>query len=105
LNRGVRIALGTDSLASNPDLDVLAEARFLHRTYPEIPGATLLRMITLNGAEALGWGDRTGSLTPVKSAALEILSAPDRECWDPHELLLDSSLSVQGVWWRGQWRS
>ena len=32
LARGVRVALGTDSLASNPDLDMLAEARFVHRT-------------------------------------------------------------------------
>src|SRR5262249_48142673 len=38
LARGVRVALGTDSLASNPDLDVLAEARFIHARHPDVPG-------------------------------------------------------------------
>src|SRR5262249_8321392 len=53
LRRGARVAIGTDSLASNPDLDILAEARFLRRQYPEVEPATLLRMLTLSGAEAL----------------------------------------------------
>src|SRR5205085_8085675 len=68
LARGVRVALGTDSLASNPDLDLLAEARFVHARHPDVPGATLLRMATLNGAEALSFADVTGSLIPGKSA-------------------------------------
>src|SRR5207249_1728478 len=67
---GVRVALGTDSLASNPDLSVLREARFLHQQHPDVPGSVLLRMATLAGAEALGWHDETGSLTPGKSADL-----------------------------------
>jgi len=49
LARGARVAVGTDSLASNPDLDVLAEIRFLHRPHPVVPGATLLRTATLSG--------------------------------------------------------
>jgi cytosine/adenosine deaminase-related metal-dependent hydrolase len=52
LARGVRVVLGTDSLASNPDLDILAEVRFLHETRPEIPLETLLRLAT--DSEALG---------------------------------------------------
>src|SRR5207249_7767144 len=76
LARGGRIALGTDSLASNPDSDLLAEARFIHRNHPDIPGKTLLRMITLSGAEALGWDQCTGSLTEGKSADLTVLSLP-----------------------------
>src|SRR5439155_3542819 len=66
----VRVALGTDSLASNPDLDILAEARFLRRHYPEVAPAAILRMLTLSGAEALGFDAITGSLTPGKSADL-----------------------------------
>jgi len=102
LARGVRVAVGTDSLASNPDLDVLAEIRFLHRLYPDVPGATLLRMATLSGAEALGWADETGSLTPGKSADLVVVPLRGDDA-DPHHLLLGSDAPVGRVLFRGQW--
>jgi cytosine/adenosine deaminase-related metal-dependent hydrolase len=100
----VRVALGTDSLASNPDLDILAEARFLRRPYPEVAPATLLRMLTLNGAEALGFDAITGSLTPGKSADLVVLPLPNDERADPHDLVLDSALPVERTMFRGEWR-
>jgi cytosine/adenosine deaminase-related metal-dependent hydrolase len=103
LARGVRVALGTDSLASNPDLDVLAEARFLHHLYPDVPDSVLLRLATLSGAEALGWQDDTGSLTPGKSADLVVVPLPSGDCADPHTLVLASSLPVRRVLWRGRW--
>jgi aminodeoxyfutalosine deaminase len=103
LARGVRVAVGTDSLASNPDLDVLAEVRFLRRQCPEVPGEQLLRMATLSGAEALGWGDETGSLTPGKSADLVAVPLPAEEAEDPHELLLRSGEPVGDVLFRGRW--
>jgi cytosine/adenosine deaminase-related metal-dependent hydrolase len=103
LARGVRIALGTDSLASNPDLDVLAEARFVHASYPAIDGGQLLRMATLSGAEALGWHGETGSLRPGKSADLAIVPLPDEDLVDPHQLLFQSSLPVSKVLFRGRW--
>jgi cytosine/adenosine deaminase-related metal-dependent hydrolase len=103
LAAGVRVALGTDSLASNPDLDVLAEARFLHRRHPEVPGATLLCLATLWGAEALGWGDHCGSLVKGKSADLVILPLPSTEPPDAHDLIFDSSLRVAKVLQRGRW--
>jgi aminodeoxyfutalosine deaminase len=102
LARGVRVAVGTDSLASNPDLDVLAEIRFLHRLYPDVAGAVLLRMATLSGAEALGWADETGSLAPGKSADLVVVPLPDRDD-EPHRLLLGSDLPVRRVLFRGDW--
>jgi cytosine/adenosine deaminase-related metal-dependent hydrolase len=105
LKRGVRVALGTDSLASNPDLDLLAEARFLHNLHPDVPGLTVLRMATLAGAEALGWGDVTGSIAAGKSADLVAAGLPDRDDPDPYRLLLESDLPGRRVLWRGRWRN
>jgi len=105
MKRGIRVALGTDSLASNPDLDVLAEARFVHERHPDLPGAELLRMATLHGAEALGFENETGSLTPGKSADFVVLPLPDRDTADPHELIFASDLCLQETFYRGQRRS
>jgi cytosine/adenosine deaminase-related metal-dependent hydrolase len=103
LARGVRVALGTDSLASNPDLDILAEARFIHARHPDVRGATLLRMATLSGAEALGRSD-CGSLSLCKSADLVVLPLPDHDADDPHCLVFESSATVSAVMFRGRWR-
>jgi cytosine/adenosine deaminase-related metal-dependent hydrolase len=103
LCRGIPVALGTDSLASNPDLDLLAEARFLHDLYPDFPGADLLRMATLNGARALGWDKETGSLEAGKSADLVELPLPQIRDTDPHRLVLASDQPVRRVLFRGKW--
>jgi imidazolonepropionase-like amidohydrolase len=62
-------------------------------------------MATLSGAEALGWAAETGSLEPGKSADLVVLSLPDLDDGDPHDLVLSSAAAVQRVLWRGQWRT
>jgi aminodeoxyfutalosine deaminase len=100
LSQGVRVALGTDSRASNPDLDILAEARFLHAREPDVPGDQLLRMATLAGAEALGWADELGSLAPGKSADFVVLPLPARQD-EPHRLLLGSTAAPTAVFVRG----
>ncbi len=105
LARGVRVCLGTDSLASNPDLDILAEARFVHAKFPDFPGETLLRMVTLSASEALGWADETGSLEPGKSADFVIVPLPDRDAADPHDLLLTDHPGERWTMFRGQWRA
>jgi cytosine/adenosine deaminase-related metal-dependent hydrolase len=105
LNRGVRVVLGTDSLASNPDLDVLAEARFLHGQNPDLPGETLLKMLTIWGAEALGWRE-CGELAAGNSADVAVIPLADREAADPHDLLFDPEAprSPRTVLWRGEVR-
>lgn len=103
LSRGMRVCFGTDSLASNPDLDILAEARFAHRLYPDFPGDQLLRMVTLSGAEALGWADTCGSLEVGKSADLVVVPLANQEA-EPHELLLMDHPGDRRTLFRGTWR-
>jgi cytosine/adenosine deaminase-related metal-dependent hydrolase len=102
LARGVRVALGTDSLGSNPDLSVLAEARFVRERYPDFDGATLLNMATLAGAEALGWAEQCGSLEPGKSADFAVVELPPQDARDPHDLLFASDRPVRATVFRGQ---
>jgi cytosine/adenosine deaminase-related metal-dependent hydrolase len=103
LAAGGRVALGTDGLASNPDLSLLAEARFIRQRFPDFPGAQLLRMLTLSGAEAFGWDLETGSLAAGKSADLIVLPLPARDVADPHQLIFESELPVTRVMWCGSW--
>ncbi|MGL4422482.1 MAG: amidohydrolase family protein [Gemmataceae bacterium] len=83
LARGVPVALGTDSRASNPDLDVFAEAQAIWQEYPDFPGETLLQMLTQSGADLLGWGDQTGALLPGRSADFVVL--PLERSADPYQ--------------------
>jgi cytosine/adenosine deaminase-related metal-dependent hydrolase len=57
LRAGIVPALGTDSLASNLSLDLLAEARALGDRFPAVPKTALLTMATAAGARALGRTD------------------------------------------------
>ena len=54
---GIEAALGTDSLASNASLDVLAEAKALADRFAGVPAHELVTMATWNGARALGRTD------------------------------------------------
>ena len=51
---GVPCALGTDSLASNEDLDMFREMERFHRMFPEVGGEEVLKMGTSTGGKVLG---------------------------------------------------
>lgn len=73
LAAGIRVALGTDSRASNPDLSLLAEMRFAAKQFPSVASETWIRMATSHAADALGLGDQTGALAPGLRADLVAL--------------------------------
>lgn len=74
---GVKIVLGTDSLASNDTLDILEEIKTLHEALPDLELTDTLRWATLNGAEALGLADKIGSLETGKKPGLILLEKLD----------------------------
>jgi cytosine/adenosine deaminase-related metal-dependent hydrolase len=102
LRMGVNVALGTDSRASNPDLSILDEMRFIRHQYPSVPGADLLRMGTLAGAQALGWEQETGSLTVGKAADWVTVPLEMTRGADPYQLLFASRHPVREVWIQGK---
>lgn len=77
LEQGFNITLGTDSLASNTCLDLLAEMRLLQEQVPTITLSKLLQWGTLNGAEYLGIDDEKGSLAVGKTPGLNLISGLD----------------------------
>ncbi len=77
LDHGILPALGTDSLASNPELSLWREMRILAEGHPAVEADEIFRMATQGGAEALGLGHRLGSLEPGKRA--DLLAVPVSE--------------------------
>jgi cytosine/adenosine deaminase-related metal-dependent hydrolase len=63
---GVRVAVGTDSLASTPDLNLFAELAAMRALAPSIPASTLLASATIEGARALGLEAEYGTLEAGK---------------------------------------
>ena len=96
---GIRVAIGTDSRASNPDLSVLAECRALVEGGVASP-AEALAMATQHGAWALAFERRCGMLAPGRSADLAILR-PDGRYEDPSEAVLDPATQIAATFRRG----
>jgi len=114
LTAGINVALGTDSAASNNDLDMLGEMRTaallgkaVSGDASALPAHSVLRMATLNGARALGIGEETGSLLPGKWAditAVRLDAIETRPLYDPVSQLVYASgrEQVTDVWVAGQ---
>ena len=72
----MHLAVGTDSLASAPDLSVFAELATLRALAPSVPASRLLASATIEGARALGFDADYGTIEPGKSARLVAVDVP-----------------------------
>jgi cytosine/adenosine deaminase-related metal-dependent hydrolase len=88
---GLRVALGTDSLASNPDLHVWREWVALVERHPDVHPSQALRCLTMDGAWALGWEDVLGTIEAGKLARLCVLPLEDESGTEPYECLRRSA--------------
>ncbi len=111
---GINVALGTDGAASNNDLDMLGEMRTaallgkaVSNDASALPAHEVLRMATLNGANALGLGEHTGSLVTGKWAditAVRLDTIESQPVYDPVSQLVYACgrEQVTDVWVAGQ---
>jgi cytosine/adenosine deaminase-related metal-dependent hydrolase len=97
VSSGVRVAVGTDSLASAPDLSVFGELARLRRLAPDLPARTLLSWATINGATALGLGGDLGAIAPGRRARLLAARMP-RGLQDPEERLVAGLTAGEVAW-------
>jgi len=113
IRAGVKVSLGTDSSASNNNLDMFEEIRLaalLHKGVSgdptAVPASTALHMGTLGGAESL-WLERVGALKPGWKADFIALDI-DQPHYYPHTDFVShvvysaSSKDVTDVWVDGR---
>ena len=71
------MAVGTDSLASTPDLNVFSELAAMRRLAPDVPAVHSSRAPRCTGARALGFDAEYGTLEPGKRARILGVRVPD----------------------------
>jgi aminodeoxyfutalosine deaminase len=69
------IVLGTDSLASNHQLNILEEIKTLYQNFPDLKLETMLQWATINGAKALGMEAMLGSFEKGKQPGVVLIEA------------------------------
>ncbi len=99
LRSGVNVAVGTDSCASSPDLNLVDELRLLRSITPDMPATDLWAMATARAAHAIGMSDVVGTLSPGKSADFVVFPAAGD---DPLAQLLDAPVLPAQVWIAGR---
>ncbi len=71
---GLKICMGTDSLASNFSLNMMEEIKTIQQHFPKLSLETLLKWATLNGAEFLGIENKFGSFEIGKQPSVVLLN-------------------------------
>jgi len=73
---GIRHFLGTDSRASNPDLNLWSEAQRVRAEHPLLACVEILKMITTDAAEFLGIVNRYGAIRVNQPSTLTAIRLP-----------------------------
>lgn len=100
---GIPVGVGTDSSASNIDLDLMEEIRTLSLAEPGLSPCDLLAIATVGGAEAIGVDDGFGTLEAGKFADLAVFAVAGD---DPVRAVVERGgrRTVRAVMSGGKWR-
>jgi 5-methylthioadenosine/S-adenosylhomocysteine deaminase len=111
---GINIALGTDSAASNNDLDMLSEmqtaalvSKVVSGNAEAIPAYQAIEMATINGAKALNLDNEIGSIEVGKAAdliSIDLNHPSMQPVYDPAAQIVYSASRqlVKNVWTNGR---
>lgn len=80
LENNCNIVLGTDSLASNRQLNILEEIKTLQINFAQLQLETILQWATINGARALQMDDTLGSFEKRKCPGVVLIENVN-DCW------------------------
>lgn len=84
---GFNICLGTDSLASNDDLNLFAEMRAFQKEFPDVRPEEVLEMVTVNPARALRQQDTLGKIR--RGFIADLIAVPATQSTSLFETLLE----------------
>ena len=95
MSAGIAVGLGTDSLASVPNLNMWDEMRYAYRIHRSdgVTAQDIFRLATTGGAQALGMGKMTGALESGKRADIIAVPFPAKNTGDIYSDLLRETKS------------
>jgi len=99
LDRGINVAVGTDSCASSPDLNLIDELRLLRKLARDFDPSRLWELATVRAARAVCMEGSIGSLTPGKAADIVLFETRSEQ---PLVEILDANLLPNEVWIAGE---
>jgi cytosine/adenosine deaminase-related metal-dependent hydrolase len=99
---GVEVALGTDSLASNEDLDMRREMELLRQSHPELDPARVFDMATRAAARAIAFEGRAGELAPGAWADFCSHATEATKVADVLDAITSAETEIRGVWIAGR---
>jgi cytosine/adenosine deaminase-related metal-dependent hydrolase len=89
------VGLGTDSLASVPNLNMWDEMRYARKIHKKdgVTAEDIFKLATIGGAKALGLDKEIGTLEPGKKADLIAVPLPKKDTGDLYSDLLRETKS------------
>jgi cytosine/adenosine deaminase-related metal-dependent hydrolase len=98
LRKGVNVCVGTDSLASTPNLNIVEDLRLLRSQRADVDPETIWSLVTTRAAKALGLAEQLGSISAGKHADFAVFPVASEE---PLNELLKSLAVPSAVWING----
>jgi cytosine/adenosine deaminase-related metal-dependent hydrolase len=95
LDAGITVGLGTDSLASVPNLNMWDEMRYAYQIHRRdgVSPEDIFKLATIGGAKALGLGKEIGTLEPGKRADMIAVPLPKKNTGNLYSDLLRETKS------------